>query len=358
MSRKSIGQVHSKVSADCSQFVNEYERADNVSRRRNASIRAEIDKTVAKVGRGFTLPNIAKGLMGGLGIGSGFAVINLAAEKFAALWRESAEHAKTLDERAKSVAESMQAAAAGWKEMVRGFMSPEDKLTSVTKDLGDVGRKVDEQQEIRDRAIRGQAWAGQVQEQGYGVRIKEFEGEKFGGETGMSPKEFGDEMIKRADEAQKRWAELRKEQAAMASEAGKMIDEINKKAQDEARKTAEAQKKERQAAAREMDEAWERAQKAEEERKRSEREQVREAAREMDRAAEAAREATERRVTAYSERWERAAGELRVDDMTKRGMGVGVNYADISKQTNSILSEIRDIIARVSHTGLPMAASD
>jgi hypothetical protein len=49
-------------------------------------------------------------------------------------------------------------------------------------------------------------------------------------------------------------------------------------------------------------------------------------------------------------RWERAAGEIKPDSMTRRGLGTGANYAELNRQTNTILGEIRELIRRALYT--------
>lgn len=94
--RKSIGDLHAKVTANAQQFVSEFERADNVARRRTAAIDKEVDKLTKTIKQKFGAADIGKGLLQGLGIGSGFAAAQTAAQMVSDHYREAAESAQRI----------------------------------------------------------------------------------------------------------------------------------------------------------------------------------------------------------------------------------------------------------------------
>lgn len=98
MARKSIGDLHSKVTADAQQFVNEFKRADNESRRSSAAIDKEVGALVKNVKKKFSASDIGKDLLRGFGVGSGFAAAQQAADMIVSYWEKAAEHAKSVED--------------------------------------------------------------------------------------------------------------------------------------------------------------------------------------------------------------------------------------------------------------------
>lgn len=93
----SIGNLNAKITADAQQFVSEFARADNAARRSSTAIDAEVSKLTKNIKKKFSASDVGKDLLRGFGIGSGFAVAQMAAEKIAGFWREAAENAKSIE---------------------------------------------------------------------------------------------------------------------------------------------------------------------------------------------------------------------------------------------------------------------
>lgn len=93
MASRSLGELVAKIKADASQFVSELMRADNVLRRKAT----DMDKELGKIGKKFSLPDISKDILRGVGIGSGFAVAQTAAEMISGHWKKAAEEAQAIE---------------------------------------------------------------------------------------------------------------------------------------------------------------------------------------------------------------------------------------------------------------------
>jgi hypothetical protein len=95
--RRSLPELHSRVTANASQFVSEFQRADNVSRRSVANIDREMSKLEKSVTKKFSVSDISKSFLGGLGFGSGFAAASTAASLIVGHWERAAEEAKSVE---------------------------------------------------------------------------------------------------------------------------------------------------------------------------------------------------------------------------------------------------------------------
>lgn len=98
MAKQSIGDLHAKITADAQQFVGEFDRADNAARRSAGRIDAEVTKLERNIKKKFSGSEFAKGVLGGLGIGSGFAAAQTAFQQVSDYYREQAEFAKAIEE--------------------------------------------------------------------------------------------------------------------------------------------------------------------------------------------------------------------------------------------------------------------
>lgn len=92
----SIGNLFATVSADASQFVAEFNRAENQARRSAGKISTEVEKLTHDVQKKFTASKIGGDFLKGIGLGSSFAVINTVLEKITDRYREQAELAERI----------------------------------------------------------------------------------------------------------------------------------------------------------------------------------------------------------------------------------------------------------------------
>lgn len=98
MARQSIGDLHSKITADAKQFVSEFQRADNAARRGAVAIDRQVDKLTRGVKRKFAGAKIGESILQGFGLGTGFAVAHTITAKVTDWYREQADFAKSIEE--------------------------------------------------------------------------------------------------------------------------------------------------------------------------------------------------------------------------------------------------------------------
>lgn len=98
MAGKSIVETSVSLLASAQQFVSEFKRADNESRRATASIDKEVDKLTKNVKRKFSVGDVGKDFLRGLGLGSGFQAATTVVEQFADYWKQAAESATRVAE--------------------------------------------------------------------------------------------------------------------------------------------------------------------------------------------------------------------------------------------------------------------
>lgn len=91
MAKTAIGDLHARLTADVTQYDAEMKRAAAATQRTAQSINGELDGLQKNIARKFTLGDIGKDLLKGLGLGSGFAVAQTAVELMANRLREQAE---------------------------------------------------------------------------------------------------------------------------------------------------------------------------------------------------------------------------------------------------------------------------
>lgn len=127
MAARSLPELHARVTANAQQFVNELQRADNVTRRRAASISKEVDRMTKDVKRKFDGAKLGGQLLQGLGIGSGFAVAQKGAEMIAGYWERAAEAAG-------KVAEASDRQFKATQQLLRMRRTDEQELDKLTKD--------------------------------------------------------------------------------------------------------------------------------------------------------------------------------------------------------------------------------
>lgn len=127
----SIGNVSATISANAQQFISEFGRADNEARRKTAAISASIDKLQSDVRKKFSLGQIGTSVLSGLGIGSGFAIAEKAAEQVVKYFKEAAEAAKIIEDvSAKSLAHVQRMV-----ELRRSDLTSEKQLAALQADF-------------------------------------------------------------------------------------------------------------------------------------------------------------------------------------------------------------------------------
>lgn len=127
MAARSLPELHARVTANAQQFVTELQRADNVTRRRAASISKEVDRMTKDVRRKFDGAKLGGQLLQGLGIGSGFALAQQGAELIAGYWERAAEAAT-------KVAEAGDRQFKATQQLLRLRRTDEQELEKLTKD--------------------------------------------------------------------------------------------------------------------------------------------------------------------------------------------------------------------------------
>lgn len=137
MAGRSIGELNAKVTANASQFVQEFQRADNVSRRVASSIDKEVDHLTKNLKKKFSLGDIGKDILKGFGIGSGFAVAETAAGLLV-------DHFKAAAEAAKDVEESTARQLEYTKKIIGLSQTDDQKLAALRKDFAAKGRELDD----------------------------------------------------------------------------------------------------------------------------------------------------------------------------------------------------------------------
>lgn len=329
MSKKSIGTYHATIAATAQPFIDELKRADRESRRATGSIRAEIGGTMRALARDFTLPKLAKGLLSGFGIGGGIQIVGSVMDVFAERWRESEQFAAKLEERAKGIADQMREVSQGWQKIAKENLEPGERRDAINRDIAKLAADKEKAADDRLRALRGFQWVEEYSKKYSGMQIKQFEGEDFTrGGIAIPKREFTDIMGERLDDAQKRWAEADKKMQPLVSAVIALNRELGSAAQTESledltmlvreinlgagRSPAQVRGEIGPDATQTVAEQW-------------------------------AQIIKDREQAGQEEfdRWARA-GAVRVDDMTRRGLGTGADYRSIGEKTNSILSQILD----------------
>lgn len=101
MAGTSITAVNAKIIADAQQLINEFQRAHAATKSFAQQMDREVDSLTRGLKKKFSAADIGKDIMKGLGIGSGFALAETAANKVVDYYREQAEYAKQIEESTK-----------------------------------------------------------------------------------------------------------------------------------------------------------------------------------------------------------------------------------------------------------------
>lgn len=343
MASKSVGTLHTIVSANAAPYVNELRRASSATRDHAASVSGQFDELQKKIGRKFSGAEIGMDLLRGFGIGSAAGIAQKLYEGIADNLREASEYAAQLDQRAASVAESMRAASKSNVALFKESLTdPKERLAFVEKETAMLEKRRAALLKTRQDAVDAFAWANKYFGGSTAPVIYSFKGEAFDTKKtgkpgvftmGATAKEFTDIMGARADAAQKEAADLVKDLNAAKSEVAKLKADIEKAKADEAVREMgllAAQVN----LGRGLSAAQVRGGGAAEDYFRG---QV-EAAKMLDEieAAKAKRLAD----------IEKLATGPRVDDLTRRGLGTGGGYLEAQKRQESVLVEIREILKR------------
>lgn len=357
---KSVGTLHTIVSANAEPYVNELRRAGAATKAHANDVDYQFDKLRGKVAKKFSISDTGFKLLKGAGFGSAAGVGMHAFEKISELLKESGEYAAKLEERAKSVAEAMQAAGKSSAQLFKDSREdPQEKLELTLRETAAIGKQIEAQQRLRDDAMEAMGWASKVSKESSGAIIYEFKGKKFGAENkgwksqgatydtlGIKVKDFFDLMLERADLAQKKVAELTKDLNSGGAEAMKLTQAATKKAEDE--RIAEM--------GRRADEI-----NLMNPNRKKGKETPAELAAAYYRGQAAAIDFQDELEAAKAKRLgdiEKLGAPMRVDDMTRRGLGTGGGYAEAQKGTQAVLVEIRDLLKRRTEREMQPAFSD
>lgn len=357
MAKKSIGQLHADITANAASFVNEFNRADNVARRNGASIRKEATHILEHLERGFAGSKFAHGILSGFGLASGSQAIESIFHKFETLFHEPAEDAKKLGEYIDQLTEKTRALQETHFYDFTERLAPADKVATLTKHLDEISAKMNEVAEARAEAIGEMADFG-------GMNFLE---RSMIGIASLIPglgvkgaKAAGDEAQTREQRAAEHLAALaeereRAEKARNAAREKMFADEsaaLGKATDDFLKTHAEAQKKFADAAEQltkqlrnpeeKLSDSYDRAKEL------LDRGLI--TAETFDRATAAAGRQFDKETTPDIARFEKA-GQLKVDDLTRRGLGSGADYTHVQQQQSAILGDIRDLLRRALAQG-------
>ena len=94
----SLPPVSAKVIADAEQFVAEFRRAERAAKGSTGAIEREVGTLSTRLAKKFSLGDIGKDMLKGLGIGSGFALAEQASKMIVGYWERTAEAAKQAEQ--------------------------------------------------------------------------------------------------------------------------------------------------------------------------------------------------------------------------------------------------------------------
>jgi hypothetical protein len=94
---KSLPPVSAKLVADAEQFIAEFRRAERAAQGTSGKVANEMDKLSRSLSKKFSLGDIGKSVMGGLGIGSGFAIAQKGADMLVTQFEKAANAAEAME---------------------------------------------------------------------------------------------------------------------------------------------------------------------------------------------------------------------------------------------------------------------
>lgn len=127
MAKRSLPDVSAKFIADVEGMLRDLKRADDATRSTTSNIDREVDKLSRNLKRKFSAGDIGKDILRGLGLGSGFAVAQTAAEQVSKYYQQAAESAQKIQEYSQRSLDAFN------KRMALG-RSPQEELESLRKE--------------------------------------------------------------------------------------------------------------------------------------------------------------------------------------------------------------------------------
>lgn len=343
MAKKSIAQLHTTITAEAGQFVNELKRADNEARRSTASMRASVSKTMRDIQRDFSLPKLAKGVFAGFGIGGGMQLMDLGITKLVEAFQAGAKHAAEMGDAIEKMRKGLRDLRQDSFVNVLSGLDLNERPAAVSRELSYTQQLMEQAERSRQQAEADLVLANRSGLLRTGPTFDEQKGlipDAFGGRygSGKSMAEVGELAVEAQTKALDEIETLRKRIGELARLHSKSVDDAAKPI---LKADADAEKiriEEREANIKELQAA----------RSIEDRERIRE----RDDAIRARMSAGEDEFS----RWA-SAGRVTVDDMTRRGLGTGADYKSIGEKTNSILSEIlettRQAVAKIQAAYAP-----
>lgn len=122
----SIGNLSATISANANPYISEFDRAERETRKKTASMSASIDKLQGDIRKKFSAGQIGTSVLSGVGIGSGFAIAEKAAEQVVTYFKQAAEAAQRIEE-------SSNRTLKAFTERMGLSLTEEQKLTAATR---------------------------------------------------------------------------------------------------------------------------------------------------------------------------------------------------------------------------------
>lgn len=317
MAATSVIGLHARVTAEASQFVNELNRADNAQRRTMSSMKESVGKSLKYIEKQFSITKLTKGMIHGFGLATGAKLIDGAIETVSEHMGAAKEHAKEMSEWISKMREDLRDLADKRYTAFMSGVAPEDKariaLPRAEQRTKEIQRQLDEAKKEFDAASIDMSNASM-------------------GMTGKVIRVFNPISSRMEDAVSGSVAEAGSNAQERQSKAGEQIqklqDDLTKALKDEKnirKEITDIQKKEE-----------------DNERKITD---------ECEKALEKQNERDLKFGKDYLRGVQRAA-DVRVDDMTKRGLGSGARYDLVQKSTNDILNKISDQIKEFARKNL------
>lgn len=342
MATRSIGKLHAEITANASQFVSEFNRADNAARRSSAAIRQSVEKTVKDVQRDFSLPKLSKGFLAGLGIGGGMQLVSTGVEKFVELLQSGAEYAKEISGHIEEMRTSLRALHDTRFQTFLGGLDPEKQMQPLGMELSHTAQLKALAEDTKSQAEKDMQLAreGLVAGGVFNPFTGKMTEDPFGGrfEQGTASNQI---LVK----AQAQQEKAMKDIETLQTKIGDLSAAIVKGIESASKKVGK-----------EIDAQWNlRVQEINLGAGRSAAE-VRGAITgdETQAGYDAVLKMRDERVGNAKDHLGRLERDsrIRVDDMTRRGLGTGADYKGVQEKTNGLLAEIRDIIRRLEGKSL------
>lgn len=350
---KQIATLHASVTANAAQFIAEFDRADKASKAHGASIRDQVSHTVDHLEKHFSSARFAHGWLTAMGVGSGAMAVEHLFEKYKEIFDEPKEDAK---EFAKYMGEALKAGRDLSELRLANFVaenSPGKGAETIEQRLEIMRRQQEAAEERRAEAIRdlgivgadgfqaGSAEGGQLKDK-YGLGM--FGSRKNLGDAAQGAEQSAFEDAERLQKAIEHWEKVLKE-----IHDKKLPDAIDKALTDFFKPLDEAAAKLHE----KLDQGADRLK----EKLRTPLEKLSDSIADafnlfdtgriddttLGRAVAAANRLFDKETTPDLSRFEKASA-IKVDEMTKRGLGSGADYRSVQDSQSRVLVEIRDMI--------------